>query len=430
MNNQAQQNINISEILKQNENLRKLTQITTIINASLDIGKLLNTIMESIKDIMHTEAGSLLFYDESTDELVFKVAVGEKSEKLTEQYRFSTSEGIAGWCAKNRKAIIVNDAYQDDRFNPNFDKLTGFFTRAIICAPLLFKGKLIGVIEGINPINRNSFADEDMGLFNLFADQAVMAVQNAIIFEKAVEERRIHTEIMELKSVLDKIIKVGYTSSDFPLTNTDIAAASIASKEISGEFLNITELSDGRISAFICDSRRSGFAGAIYNSFISGILKSLLSHPGLTPGGISKVITSAYNNTFKTAGQKPFFSFIYDPVKKTFDFSETSYGHVILKRNNIAKIINKNAENNETLFKTYRLNLNKDNGDMIIIFTEGILNLRNKKSKQFNMEMMMETVNNSENSTTAVIKNILDSADHFTESVTKKDDFSIIVLKI
>ena len=66
------------ELLKrQNKNLTLLTEITKMINATLDIGKLLSAVMNAIKEIMNTEASSLLFYDETTDELVFKVALGE-----------------------------------------------------------------------------------------------------------------------------------------------------------------------------------------------------------------------------------------------------------------------------------------------------------------------------------------------------------------
>ena len=60
---------------KQNQNLSKLIDINSIINSTLDIGKLLTIIMEIIKDIMGTEASTLLLYEDDTSELVFKVAL-------------------------------------------------------------------------------------------------------------------------------------------------------------------------------------------------------------------------------------------------------------------------------------------------------------------------------------------------------------------
>ena len=141
------------ELLKrQNKNLTLLTEITKMINATLDIGKLLSAVMNAIKEIMNTEASSLLFYDETTDELVFKVALGDAGDQLSEKFRTKTSEGVIGWCARTKTPVIIDDVYKDERFNANFDRITGFRTKQVICAPLLFKGKLIYL--GISSIKR------------------------------------------------------------------------------------------------------------------------------------------------------------------------------------------------------------------------------------------------------------------------------------
>ena len=142
---------------RQLHNLTKLVDINGIINSTLDIGRLLTIIMEIIKEIMETEASTLLLFEEDSRELVFKVALGEAGKELQEKYRVKMGQGIAGWVAEHRREIYINDVYADPRFDPNFDKKTGFVTRAILCAPLLFKGKLLGVIQAINPLHREKF---------------------------------------------------------------------------------------------------------------------------------------------------------------------------------------------------------------------------------------------------------------------------------
>ena len=87
------------QLERQVNNLTKLVDINGIINSTLDIGKLLTIIMEIIKDIMNTEASTLLLYEEESDSLVFKVALGEAGQELTEKYRVAIGQGIAVYTA-------------------------------------------------------------------------------------------------------------------------------------------------------------------------------------------------------------------------------------------------------------------------------------------------------------------------------------------
>lgn len=61
--------------------------------------------------------------------------------------------------------MIINDAMNDPRVYREVDKASHFVTRNIMAAPLLVEGQVIGVIETINTIDRNSFTEEDLELF-------------------------------------------------------------------------------------------------------------------------------------------------------------------------------------------------------------------------------------------------------------------------
>ena len=99
----ADTNIDNGDTQKQLKNLRKLLEINSLINVTLDMGKLLNIIMEIIKDIMDAEASTLFLFEENTKDLVFKVALGEAGKELTEKQRVKIGQGIAGWVAEKRK---------------------------------------------------------------------------------------------------------------------------------------------------------------------------------------------------------------------------------------------------------------------------------------------------------------------------------------
>jgi hypothetical protein len=134
---------------------------------------------------------------------------------LTEKYRVSLGQGIAGWVARELKPLIVNDAYGDERFDSNFDKSTGFVTRAIICSPLLFKGKPLES-SSINPIAAGEFSD-DICAFHDFLEQ--LAGRSERQFFQNAMQRRIK---MALKSADPSMIPWRRTyQRSFPASRFD-----------------------------------------------------------------------------------------------------------------------------------------------------------------------------------------------------------------
>ena len=97
-------------------------KITSLLNSELNLSNLLDTIMNVTKKVMNADACSLLLVDEETDELVFQIALSDVGEKIKSMTRLKMGEGIAGTVAKTGDPIIVEDAYQHPKFNPDFDK--------------------------------------------------------------------------------------------------------------------------------------------------------------------------------------------------------------------------------------------------------------------------------------------------------------------
>jgi len=75
----------------------------------------------------------------------------DNEKQLKEVFRLKMGcGGIADWCAEHVETVSLSDVYGDARFNAEYDRLTNFTTRNMICVPLLAHGKLIGVAEVIN----------------------------------------------------------------------------------------------------------------------------------------------------------------------------------------------------------------------------------------------------------------------------------------
>ena len=175
--------------LKKISELNTLSEISRNINSILDLDPLLNVVMNNATEVMKAEVSSVLLLDEDKKELIFRIALGEKGEKV-KKIKLKVGEGIAGWVAKTGKPIIVNDVKNEPRFNQAVDRKTGFKTRSILCVPLYSKEKIIGVIQVINKKDHLPFTKENEELLNTFACHAAIAIENAKLYENIREEER------------------------------------------------------------------------------------------------------------------------------------------------------------------------------------------------------------------------------------------------
>lgn len=168
------------------ENLELLLEVGRLLSSKLDLPELLHTVMQLAARVVNAETASLLLVDPRTEELYFDVALGLDPE--LSKTRIRMGEGIAGAVAKEGHPLIINDVSKDPRWSASMDRRSGFVTRSILAAPILLKGRRIGVVEAINQVD-GAFTDAHLRLFEAFASQAAVAIENARLFASLREEK-------------------------------------------------------------------------------------------------------------------------------------------------------------------------------------------------------------------------------------------------
>ena len=148
--------------------------------------KLVKQITQMTQRTLNASASSVLLFDDEERELLFEVAEGQAG-KLLKQVRLSAQSGVAGWVARNCKPIVVNDVTNDPRFNKSVDEITTFVTKSIICAPLVFHRKIIGVIEVLNKLDGSDFSEQDLDTLVSVASTTAMSLENARLHQIALD---------------------------------------------------------------------------------------------------------------------------------------------------------------------------------------------------------------------------------------------------
>lgn len=190
----------VEKMKKSREKEMEFLDIVTDVTSELELGALLKKVMEEATRMLNADRGTLFLNDEKTNELFSRVAMGDSIGEI----RLPNSAGIAGAVFSSAKSVNIPYAYADLRFNPAFDKQTGFFTRSILCVPVTNKdGKVIGVTQLLNK-KGGPFTDEDETRLKAFTSQIAIALENAKLFED-VQNMKNYNESM-LQSMSNGVI--------------------------------------------------------------------------------------------------------------------------------------------------------------------------------------------------------------------------------
>ena len=175
-----QGNIIVEQIEAARKQELEFLDVVSQVSSELELTPLLQKIITTISTMLDCERATLFINDEKTNELYTEVGEG-LDEKST--IRIPNHLGISGTVFTSGKAVNIPHAYADLRFNPSFDKQTGFFTRSILCMPVFSKaGKAIGVSQVLNK-RGGAFNQEDEKRLAAFTSQISMGIENAKLFD-------------------------------------------------------------------------------------------------------------------------------------------------------------------------------------------------------------------------------------------------------
>jgi GAF domain-containing protein len=140
--------------------------------------RLLTMIVETALRVISAGAGALFLIDEDRQELYFEVALGGSAEAV-KAIRVPLGHGVAGGVALSGMPLAVSNVEQDPRWAADIGKQVGFTPKSLICVPLFYEDRIIGVLELLDKEGAPSFGPEDIEVLNLFANQAAIAIEQS-----------------------------------------------------------------------------------------------------------------------------------------------------------------------------------------------------------------------------------------------------------
>ncbi len=228
--------------------LERLIEISLSLNSTLSKPLLLELITNAGKELINTEACSILLVDHKSGQLHFEAATNLPGIHAI----VVPMDSIAGWVVQNGEALIVPDAQSDSRWDSRTDQKSTFTTKSILAAPLITRGNVIGVMQAINKLGGAEFTEEDVELLTVLGSQAAVAVQNALLFQQS---DLIAEIVHEMRTPLNSVVAYADLMQR-PALNQDqrLQFASIIQheaeriSEMTNNFLDLARLRSGRAS--------------------------------------------------------------------------------------------------------------------------------------------------------------------------------------
>ncbi len=409
---------------KQARILALLNEIARELSSILNLDELLNRVAELLRKLIDYQIFSILLLDSSGEKLQHRFSL-RFNENIHLKYEVPLGRGIVGHAAETGQAILVPDVSKDPRYveaNPD--------TRSELAVPLIYKDKVIGVLD-MEHTRRGFFTDDHRRTVMTLAAQVAIAIENARLYEEiARQERRLERDLSLARELQMRLLPQTLPQ----LEHLELAAKFIPARAIGGDLYDFIPYSLSRLGIVIGDVSGKGAPAAIYAALVSGILRS---HAPIEPGP-AEMLRAVNLSLAERRIEAQFVSIIYavwddanpaallvanSGIPRPIHAMHGGKNHVI-EATGLPLGLFDDADYDEFRFKMKP-------GDMFVFFSDGILDARSRNGHLFGRggveKLVVECAGKSAQ---VVVDTLFKAVAEHSAGVEAFDDQTIVVIKV
>jgi sigma-B regulation protein RsbU (phosphoserine phosphatase) len=407
---------------RQARTLVLLNEIARELTSILNLDELLRRVGELVSRLIDYQMFSILLLDDAGNKLQHRFSL-RFQENIQLKHDIPLGRGIVGYAAQRREAVLVPDVSKDSRYiklNPE--------TRSELAVPLIYKDKVIGVLD-LEHTRRAFFTEDHKRTITTLAAQIAIAIENARLYEEiARQEKRLERDLALARELQFRLLPQALPD----LKNLEVAAKFVPARAIGGDLYDFVNYSLQRTAMVIGDVSGKGAPAAIYAALVSGILRS---HAPIEPGPAEML--SAVNFSLgerRIEGQ--FVSLIYavwDDTNRTLQVANSGLPRPVYCHDGKTEIIEAtglplglfdDAEYDELTFRAKP-------GDVFVFFSDGILDARNRAGDMFGRSRVEQIVAGcAEASAESVVNTLFEAVAQHAAGEETFDDQTVVAIKV
>ena len=162
--------------------------------------QLLETTIELVSSVLEAERVSIMLSDPGREKLKMVVSKGFSKSSIKTESR-EPKKSVSGWVLQNKKAVLVKDVNNDERFQASeYSKL--YKTNSFVIAPLIVANDVVGTINANDKRNNESFTESDLMLLKTFSHQVELTLQYLQAMAELGREKNKLGLLAELEKIL------------------------------------------------------------------------------------------------------------------------------------------------------------------------------------------------------------------------------------
>ena len=407
---------------RQARSLLLLNEIARELTSILNVDEVLKRIGELLRRVIDYQMFSILLLNSAGTKLQHRFSL-RFQENIHLKHDIPLGRGVVGYAAEHREAILVPDVRKDPRYiqlNPE--------TRSELAVPLIYKNKVIGVLD-LEHTRQGFFTEDHRRTMITLAAQIAIAIENARLYEEiARQEKRLERDLALARELQFRLLPQVLPK----VAHLDIAAKFVPARAIGGDLYDFVNYALGRTAIMIGDVSGKGAPAAIYAALVSGILRS---HAPIEPAPAEML--SAVNFSLgerRIEGQ--FVSLIYalwDDKSRTLRVANSGLPRPIYCRDGKTEIIEATGLPLGLFEETDydELTFRAKPGDLFVFFSDGILDASNTAGELFGRERVERIVaQHSQASADTLVKAIFQAAGEHASGVEAFDDQTVVAIRV
>jgi diguanylate cyclase (GGDEF)-like protein len=168
---------------RETEVLKTLLEVSRLISSNYPIPKVIKRICGKLRKLLGTDDCSIMILNEKSRELAFSESSGLTRWEM-KNIRFNLGEGVAGWVAKHKKPVLIEDVRTDVRFKVVDEQKRCMIS--MISSPLMVKRRVIGVVSLTTREEGHVFTQDELELVVLMSAHISLALENNRLYEISV----------------------------------------------------------------------------------------------------------------------------------------------------------------------------------------------------------------------------------------------------
>lgn len=403
-----------------------LYHLSQTFNSSLDLDEVLNRVMDEVIEAIEAERGIVALRDKD-GKLDFRTARG--MDRITIDHpEFQISRGVVEEVAQSGKAVLTSDAQHDERFSDR-RSVMDLGLRSIICTPLTLRDEILGVIYVDNRLQAGIFTDKQLDLLCAIAASAATAIENARLYQVAVEKGRMERELQMAYRVQSGLIPAH--APVFP--GWKFAASWQPAREVSGDFYDFIPCGCECMGLIIADVTDKGMPAALFMAMARSILRSSLHEAESPAKGMIKANNLICNDANITMPVTAFFG-VSDPQKDEIVYVNAGHNPPLLYRAGKDTPIELTRTGmllgfmEDTIYEQATITINS--GDFAVLYTDGITDATNANQETYGMDRFQAAIAKYRGlPAKQILAGIKKSVQDFMGETMPYDDITLLVAK-